>query len=290
MKRSLKIISILIGFGLVSFALAVIVPALQTGLPGKPKVAKINIEGVIRSSGSNGLFSSGINSEKVLNKLEKAQEDKEVGAILLRINSPGGGAVASKEIAEKVKLIEKPVLARIVSQGTSGAYWIASAADKIMADPLSLVGSIGVTSSYLEFSGLFEKYGIEYVRLTSGKYKDIGSQYRNLTEREREILMSKIMKVDEVFKEEVKDNRGLNESQIKEINSSKFYLGIEAKGIDLVDVTGARDETEEMLKETLNVSEIKYKEYEESYSLFDLLFSTFKMDGFKAISRIPKFY
>lgn len=290
MNKFIKIILMLIGFAFISASLAIFIPKFPSGVGGG-KVARINIEGVITSSGSGGLFSGKqTNSERVLDKLEEAEETSDVKAVLLRINSPGGGAVASREIAESLKEINKPVIARIVSQGTSGAYWIASAADKIVADPLSIVGSIGVTSSYLEYSGLLNKYGIEYVRLVSGKYKDLGSQYRNLTEEERRILMKKVMKVDKIFKESIRGNRNLTEEQFKKINSSKFYLGMKSKELGLVDKLGGREETEELLKEELNLSKIKYKEFKEEFSLLDFLFSNVGLQGLKAVSHVPKFF
>lgn len=292
MKRFMKVVLFLVGFAMLSAMLAAFVPELDTSmLKEGAKVARINIEGAITSSGGGGLISGkSANSEKIIKRIKDAEENDDIKAILLRINSPGGGAVASREISEEVKEVDKLVVARIISQGTSGAYWIASASGTIVADPLSLVGSIGVTSSYLEFSGMFDKLGIEYVRLVSGKYKDIGSQYRNLTQVEREIMMEKIMKVDKMFKRSIKNNRNLTEEQFQKINSSLFYLGMEGKDLNLVDKLGGKEETEEVLKKELNVSKIKYKEYEESTNILDLLFSLPELRGLKAILPVSKFF
>ena len=117
-------------------------------------------------------------STAILNYLDLAQRNPNIKGVLLEINSPGGTVVASKEIADKVKQMNKPVVSYIREIGTSGAYWIASSSNVIVADPLSITGSIGVIGSYLEFSQLLEKYGVTYQRLVSGSYKDTGSPFK----------------------------------------------------------------------------------------------------------------
>src|SRR3989344_139732 len=105
-------------------------------------------------------------TENILDNIKKARSDSSVKAIIFEINSPGGTVVASKEIADAVKNLKKPNIALIREVGASGAYWVASASDKIVASPMSITGSIGVISSYSEFSKLFDKYGVTYQQLT----------------------------------------------------------------------------------------------------------------------------
>ena len=124
-------------------------------------VALIPIQGVIvGSEDSEFLFESVTSSQDAVEFIEKADKNPSIKAIILEINSPGGSAVASEEIANAVRKTNKTTVAWIREVGASGAYWVASASDKIVASPMSITGSIGVISSYLEFSKLFEKYGV----------------------------------------------------------------------------------------------------------------------------------
>ena len=108
----------------------------------------------------------------------------------MEINSPGGSAVASDEIATAVKNAKKPVISLIREVGASGGYWVASASDYIIANRMSITGSIGVISSYLEFSGLMEKYGVGYERLVAGENKDLLTPYKKL-EADQKALVQK---------------------------------------------------------------------------------------------------
>jgi len=146
-------------------------------------VALIPISGVIMTEESGSYFSSEIaSSSEIVKSLHEAEESSQIKAIVLEINSPGGSAVASDEIGSAVKKakLKKPVVAVIRDAGASGGYWVASAADYIVANRMSITGSIGVLSSYLEFSGLMEQYGVTYEKLTAGKYKDMGNPFEKL--------------------------------------------------------------------------------------------------------------
>ncbi|MBI4983237.1 S49 family peptidase [Candidatus Woesearchaeota archaeon] len=158
------------------FILLVLFPLILTIFdPSKyGNVALIKIEGVITSDGSSYLGSATVSSPEIINFIQEADQDPKIKAILLEINSPGGSPVASDEIGTAVKRAKKPTIAVIREVGASGGYWIASAADHIIANRMSITGSIGVYSSYLEFSGLMEKYGIGYERLVAGEHKDTG--------------------------------------------------------------------------------------------------------------------
>src|SRR3989344_2238928 len=118
------------------------------------QIVVIPINGVIRTEGSTGFIDENVASSSVIvSFIEKAEKNNAIKGILLEINSPGGTVIASKEIAESVKKSKKPTVAWIREVGASGAYWVASSSDAIVADPLSITGSIGVISSYLEFGG-----------------------------------------------------------------------------------------------------------------------------------------
>jgi protease-4 len=181
--------------------------------------------------------------------------------------------VASDESATAIKQAEKPVIALIREAGASGGYWVASAADYIIANRMSITGSIGVLSSYLEFSGLMDKYGVSYERLVAGKYKDIGSPFAPLSEEERRILQGKLDKIHDFFIEEIAANRKLESSKVRELATGEFFLGVEALELGLVDELGEISTVEEYLKQTYGLTTVDYVLYEKKAGLLDLLSS-----------------
>ncbi|ODS38709.1 MAG: hypothetical protein A7316_07400 [Candidatus Altiarchaeales archaeon WOR_SM1_86-2] len=172
------------------------------------------------------------------NMLDGALEDESVKAIVLDIDSPGGGVIPSKELMYKVRGSEKPVVARIGESGASGAYYVASAADTIVADEDSITGSIGVTMILFQYYELFDKLGIGVKVITSGERKDIGSPYRNMTEEEEERLQEIIDKIYSHFISDVAENRGMPLSELRELANGDIYLGSEAFENGLVDELG----------------------------------------------------
>jgi len=239
-------------------------------------VALIRINGVITSS-EGFSFTGQASSEKIVRALEGAEEDPTIEAILLEINSPGGSAVASKEIVDAVKRCQKqkPVYALIREIGASGAYWIASAADKIIANELSIVGSVGVTASYLEFAGLLKRYNITYRELTSAKFKEAGKSVKELTQEEKDYLISKINLIHQIFLQDVVENRKLSEKVKEEISQGKFFLGKEALNLSLIDAIGDIKTAEQLLKAELGVKEISFKEKNERASILNEIFAAF---------------
>ncbi len=236
------------------------------------KIAIVKIQGAISSDSMKIPFQTSVaTSSKIVEYLEAAEESKAIKGIILEINSPGGTVLASKDIADKVKSIEKPVVALIRDMGTSGGYWVASAADKIVADPMSVTGSIGVISAYLEFSELFEKYGITYEGLKSGELKDIGSPFKKLTDKERNVLQGKLDRIHEYFIKEVSANRKLSEADTRELATGVYFLGEEAKELGLVDYLGNRELAINITKELAGIDEASIVTYEETTDLLSLL-------------------
>src|SRR3989338_8536572 len=126
-------------------------------------VALIPIDGVIIGTEDSGFLFDGVTSSpEAVEFIEKAEKNPSIKAIILEINSPGGSAVASEEIANAVKKVNKTTVAWVREAGASGAYWVASASDHIVASRMSVTGSIGVIASYLEFPGLLERYNVTY--------------------------------------------------------------------------------------------------------------------------------
>ena len=147
---------------------------------------------------------------------------------------------------------------------------MASSTDKIIASPMSITGSIGVIGSYLEFSGLFEKYGIGYERIVSGEKKDIGTPYRDLTPEEKTLMENKLKIVHEYFIKQVAINRHMEIDDVRKIATGEFYLGSEAKELGLIDEFGNRETAIELMKKELNNTEIKVITREHQTSIFDL--------------------
>lgn len=237
------------------------------------RIAVVPLEGVIVTTDNTDTFFSGgvVFSGAFVEELNLLDSDAKVKGIIIEIDSPGGTAVASKEIADAIKNLNKTNYAVIRGVGASGAYWAASASDKIFASSLSITGSIGVIASYLQFSELFEKYGIEYERLVAGEKKDLGSPFRDLDKKEREILQKKLDLMHEIFIQEVAENRGLNVSYINELADGEFYLGQEALDLGLVDVLGNREDAVEIMKEELGIDDLVVVEKKRKVSLANIL-------------------
>lgn len=245
------------------------------------KIAIIPIYGEITLSGSDGFFGfAGTSSNNILDSIKKAEDNPSIKGIILEINSPGGTVVASEEIANAVKKAKKPIVSWIREEGASGAYWIASSSDKIVADPLSVTGSIGVLGSYLEFADLFEKYGIKYQRLTAGKYKDVGSPFKELSDEEKDFLQNKLNKIHQYFINQIAENRKLSTEKVKEIASGAFYFGIEAQELGLIDILGSKEEAIDEVKKLANIKEAYLVTYQKKRTILDLISSVMAFNSF----------
>lgn len=224
----------------------------------KEKVGVIQLSGPIKPD-SEGFSPSGVTPERV-RELTNQARSKNVEAIIYEINSGGGAVVASKEVMRSIEAVETPTVCRIRDIGTSGAYLASLGCDKIVADSASLTGSIGVKASYLEFSGLLNKLGIEYVNLTTGEYKDVGSRYQNISESEKELLQQKISKVHQEFVDTVKRKRNLSTEGVEEVGTGEAFLGETARQKGLVDELGGRkvamEAAENMTGEDLRVVKV----------------------------------
>ncbi|UZE94274.1 MAG: signal peptide peptidase SppA [Candidatus Pacearchaeota archaeon] len=267
--------NIVIGIIIAVIALVVIVVLFAGKGDFGKNVALIPVEGTITTTGGfNFMLQRAASSDEIVSYIEDATKDSKIKAIIFEINSPGGSAVASSEIAEAIKKArqEKLTIALIREQGTSGAYWVASACDHIIAHPLSFTGSIGVIASYLEISGMLERYNVTYEKLTSGEHKDVMSPFRELTDEEREMILKKLDIIYEDFVKEVAQNRGMTEEQVRELADGMFYLGKEAKDLGLVDQLGTKEEAINYIEEQLEIK-VNIKEYQREIGLFDLLFS-----------------
>jgi len=202
-------------------------------------IYQIDFKGEITdSSGGSLLSTGGITIEQFVSQLDEAVKNKYVKVILIRMDSPGGVAAVSQEMYEELKKIEKPVLISVSNICASGAFYVACAADKIMANKTSEIGSIGVIMQVPNLEGLYDKLGIKYTTIKQGKYKDAGSTDRELTEEEKALLEEQTRKIYEIFIADVAAGRKMDIAKVREIATGWVYLGEEAKKLGLIDEIG----------------------------------------------------
>jgi protease-4 len=202
-------------------------------------------------------------SQELLWAIEDAEKRKKIKAVIFEINSPGGTPFAAKEVATRIKEMEKPTVAWVREYATSGAYWIASACNEIVADELSTLGSIGVLSIRPDIGELLKKFGIDVETLKTGIYKGLGLPYEKPTDEERELLTKELDEIKDTFLTAIAENRNLNDEIVKELATAKVYLGREAREMGLVDHLGGKDLAIARAKERSGIKREKLRYYEE---------------------------
>ena len=216
----------------------------------------------------SSLFTPVAFSEDIVSYIDELNNSK-AGAVIFEINSPGGEAYASKQIGDAIKRLKKPTVALIKAHGTSGAYWIASACDKIVADPLSDVGSIGTITTHFNLSELLDKIGIDVKSLSTGKFKDVDSPFKKMSEEGEEFIKEHLEAVNREFVNEIKTNRKIeDEETIKKLTSGKPFLGREAQELGLVDCLGDRSKAIEVASK-LAGKELVIKPYKRHRTLLE---------------------
>lgn len=291
-KPILTIILVVIGIFILGFILSLFV-GLSMLIGGYEQaetgnVASIPLHGVIMSGSSGSYFTEDIaGSKTITGMIQAADNDESIEAIIIDINSPGGSPVGSAEIAQAVESTTKPVVAIIHDSGASGAYWVASSCDYIIAHPLSVTGSIGVYGSWLDLTGTMDKYGVSYQRMVSGEHKDAGSAYRSLTLEEERLLQEKLTLTHNYFIDEVAKNRNISREEVIRVADGLYLLGLEAKDAQLVDELGSLQEVTKYLENTHNIS-VDIVEYESEASLSEILFGAISNHGFSVGTGIGK--
>ena len=194
------------------------------------KIGVIEIRGVITQSFG------------IIEELQQYNEDERVKAIILRIDSPGGGVGPSQEIYREIQKIRsskrKKIITSMGSVAASGGYYVASASDLIIANPGTITGSIGVLMEFTNIEELFKKIGIKGVVLKSGEHKDIGSPFREMTPEEKKLIQSVIDNVHQQFIQAVMEGRNLERSKVIEVADGRILTGEQAKKLGLVDQLG----------------------------------------------------
>ena len=205
-----------------------------------------------------------VTPEAVETFLTTAEDDTSIDAVLIEVNSPGGTPVAAERIAQRLRSSSKPIVGMIGDIGASGGYMIAAATDYLIASPMSMVGSIGVTMSYLEYSQQNEDDGIEYVELNTGKFKNSGSPDKPLTDEERALFQRDLDEIHTEFVNIVASYRNLSVEKVRELADGSTLNGVRARDAGLIDEVGGRAEAKLALATILEKEpgDIVFCEYE----------------------------
>lgn len=220
----------------------------------KNKIALIYADGEITYSPTRSLKQN-ITPENLISQLEKAEEDENIKGVVLRVNSPGGSALASDIIHNYVKNMKKPVYISIGEVAASGGYYISVGGDKIFSSKESLTGSIGVVSLIPNFEKLSKKIGINMNEISMGKYSDLYSLTSPFTEEKKEKLYKANLDVYNEFLEKVSEGRKMSKEEVHKIAQGQVWLGGEALENGLVDFEGGVMDTVYKLAEDLNLKD-----------------------------------
>lgn len=198
--------------------------------------------------------------EPVVDQLDRMQRDPGVRAVVLRLDSPGGGVAASQEIYKAVKRLRdqnqgnKPVIASMGGVAASGAYYVACAADSIVADPGTLTGSIGVIMMFPNTEDLFRKVGIKFETIKTGKYKDVGSMWRPMTDDERKLLQDVLSNVYDQFVDAIVEGRSLAREDVLPYADGRIFSGDQAQQYGFVDKLGDLDDAIQLAGKMAGIS------------------------------------
>lgn len=239
MKKNPWIVALVLIGGFIVLILAALGAAFYTAFGEKPQsvssksVLVIDVKGVI------------VDSRPFIKTIEKYRDDKDIKAIVVRLDSPGGVVGPSQEIYDEIlrtRQMKKPIVASLGSVAASGAYYIAAACDKIVTNPGTITGSIGVIMEFANLSKLYEWAKVERYVVKSGTYKDIGSEFRPMTGPEREIIQSMIDNVYMQFKKAVASGRHMKLEDVGKVAEGRIFSGEQAVANGLADSLGGLKE------------------------------------------------
>lgn len=217
----------------------------EEGLPtGGPKVAVVELEGII------------LDGSAAVRELRERADDPSIKAVVLRINSPGGVVAPTQEIFTAIQRVRKggkPVVASLGAVAASGGYYVATAADRIYANPGTLTGSIGVIMQMANLEGLLKKVGVEYVVVKAGSYKDVGNFARTMSPEERRMLQALLDDVYSQFVDAVAEGRGLDRKEVLAFADGRIYSGQQALGLKMVDELGGFEDAVEAAGKLANI-------------------------------------
>ena len=198
-------------------------------------VAVIELKGVI------------MDSKKIIKQLKEANDDNDIKAVVLRLDSPGGAVAPSQEIYEAVKHFPKPMVGSMGSVAASGAFYVAAGLKKVYANPGTLTGSIGVIMEFMNLKKLYDWAKVERYSIKTGKFKDSGAEYRDLRDDERDYFQSLVMDTLEQFKTAVSEGRKMSMDEVSAIADGRVFTGVQAKKLKLVDELGTLEDAIEYI-------------------------------------------
>jgi len=251
---------------------------------GPNKIAVVYLSGVILEGAPEfSPFSpiSGLaGSEEFKGLLREVAKDKAVKALVIRINSPGGSVTAAEEIYQAIKelkLTGRVVVASMGDTAASGAYFVSSIADKIVAGPATLTGNIGVVAEVINVKGLYEKLGLKSEVYKSGEFKDILNPARERTEEEKVMLQEVLDTTYDLFVDRVSNGRGMAGEAVRQLAEGRIYSGKKAKELGLVDEIGGFGDAVETAKNLAGITEAQVVEYRREGLLDVLLGGIYKL-------------
>lgn len=239
------------------------------------RLAVLEVDGVIQDTGDPSYLSSGFSHRSFMKQLEQVKEDSTVKGIIMKVNSPGGGTNESAEIRHKIveiqKETKKPVYVSMGSMAASGGYYISAPADKIYASPETMTGSLGVIMQGVNYSELADNLGIDFMTIKSGKYKDIMSGHRKMTDEEVKILESMLSNSYNEFVKIIAEGRDMRESEVRKLADGRIYDGRQAKELNLIDDFGYTDDVIEAMKKDHNLEDAQVFKYASSAGFGSLI-------------------
>lgn len=231
----------IIVLAVISAAVLVVRTPRTSGQPSGERVMVVRLYGTIQETGGGVFGATGvITPAAVKRQLDLAERSPAIRAVVLRVSSPGGSIAASQAIYDMIKRFEKPIVVSMGDTAASGGYYIAAAADGIVAHPGTITGSIGVITAMTKLDELYEKLGIEVEIIKSGRHKDMFQ--RPLTEEERALLQSLNDEAWRQFIEAVAEGRGLEPDFVRELATGEVFIGTRAYELGLVDRLGDLDD------------------------------------------------
>ncbi|MFN3326279.1 MAG: signal peptide peptidase SppA [Bryobacteraceae bacterium] len=256
------------------------VPARSLGLEGDRRIALVVGQGAImRGDTQPGLFEGdGIYSEPFIRMLRQVRNNRNIQGVVVRVDSPGGDALASDDILRELRLLSraKPTVISMSDVAASGGYYIAMTGDPILTYPNTITGSIGVIFGKVTLRGFYDKIGIQKDILTRGRYADIDSDYRPLTEEGRRKLRTSLEAIYEGFLERVAEGRKKERDEVHALAQGRVWLGAQAEANGLVDEIGGFARAIALVKERAKIpadEQVRVDVYPAKRSLFDVWLS-----------------
>jgi len=242
-------------------------------------IAVVDIKGMI------------VSAEKIADRINKLRLNSSIKGMIIRIDSPGGGSAAFQELYTEVKRVREsgiPVIASIASVGASGGYYVALGASKIIANPASVTGSIGVIIDFPVAVELMEKIGISMQTVKSGEYKDVGSPYREFTGKDQAYLETVVQDIYNQFVNTIEIERKIDKNELLKISDGRIFTGSQALEYGLIDTLGTFEDAVLIIGEMAGIDgrpKLLFSQ-KQTMTLFDLLFTDIE-EVFSLFASIP---